>query len=266
MAEVAGVEEFRPGVPHDVALMNWPRQDYAAESLLDRTPETSRGFCRAPSRRRLSFLYWLQQDVPRDRGGRGYPELMLRADAMGTADGLSKYPYIRESRRMWRADGTEQDVVEELQQGPRAKWFADSIGIGFYMVDIHPCGANERGRDAHAAPVSDSDGGAVAQRDAELPAGREEYGGDALDERSVPAASGGMECRRIRAMIAAMQLELGAGQSRSKYRRELAHAGVPLVWFDDIGPDHPAFAAIQISAIAACILCGPDLPPRPTLR
>ena len=32
------------------------------------------------------------------------------------------------------------------QSGPRARWFADSVGVGFYMVDIHPCGASERGR------------------------------------------------------------------------------------------------------------------------
>ena len=41
---------------------------------------------------------------------------------------------------------TEQDIIKDTQPGPRATLFEDSVGIGFYMVDIHPCGANERGR------------------------------------------------------------------------------------------------------------------------
>ncbi|MBK5293238.1 MAG: hypothetical protein JJE04_16385, partial [Acidobacteriia bacterium] len=32
-------------------------------------------------------------------------------------------------------------------------------------------------------------------------------------------------------------------------QRELAQAGVPLVWFDDLRMDHPAFAAIQLAAV-----------------
>ncbi len=65
--------------------------------------------------------------------------MRLRKDEMGTADGFSKYPYIRESRRMLaRGRITEQDIVEEFQAGPRAQSFDDSIGTGFYMVDIHP--------------------------------------------------------------------------------------------------------------------------------
>ena len=68
---------------------------------------------------------------------------------MDTTDGFSKYPYIRESRRIVaRARVAEQDIVivEDTQPGPRARLFDDSVGVGFYMVDIHPCGANERGR------------------------------------------------------------------------------------------------------------------------
>ncbi len=36
-------KNFADGVPHDVALINWPHQDYAAESPLDRTPEELAG-------------------------------------------------------------------------------------------------------------------------------------------------------------------------------------------------------------------------------
>ena len=107
---------FERGVPHDIALINWPRQDYAAESPLDRAPlELSRILQRAKQTSQ-AFLCWLAGLAP---------ELRLRADVMGTVDGMSKYPYIRESRRILaRTRVAEQDIVDEYQTGPRARWFA----------------------------------------------------------------------------------------------------------------------------------------------
>ena len=48
--------------------MNWPRQDYHDESLLDRTPADTARILQAAKNVSLSFLYWLQNDVPRDDG------------------------------------------------------------------------------------------------------------------------------------------------------------------------------------------------------
>ena len=97
---------------HEIALMNWPRQDYAAESILDREPRRPGTHSQEAKRTSLAFLYWLQHDL-------GHPELTLRPDVMDTADGFSKYPYIRESRRLLaRGRVVEQDIVEEYQARP----------------------------------------------------------------------------------------------------------------------------------------------------
>ena len=115
-----------PEPVNDLALINWPRQDYKDESLLDRTPREQAGILQQAKRLAYSFLYWLQAELPRDEGDGvlGYPELMLRRDQMGSEDGLSKYPYIRESRRIRaRSRVVEQDIVDQYQPGPRAKWF-----------------------------------------------------------------------------------------------------------------------------------------------
>ena len=96
----------------------------------------------------LSLLYWLQTEAPRDDGGQGWPGLRLRNDIMGTSDGLAKYPYIRESRRI-KALKTilEQHcgVKNRMQikgvndaKGLRAKSYPDSVGIGHYQIDLHP--------------------------------------------------------------------------------------------------------------------------------
>ena len=83
----------------------------------------------------------------------GAPELLLRPDVMGTADGLSKHPYIREARRI-RALRTvvEQDVSAEFQRGPRAAHFTDSVGVGWYPIDIHRSGPEDVGVSTRTRP------------------------------------------------------------------------------------------------------------------
>ena len=66
---------------------------------------------------------------------------------MGTEDGLAKYPYIRESRRIRavytvaEADCGRQArsrLTGEPESTVRAKDYPDSIGIGHYNIDLHP--------------------------------------------------------------------------------------------------------------------------------
>jgi hypothetical protein len=254
---------FVSGVPHDLALMNWPRQDYSAESILDRAPEEVANILQRAKQTSLAFLYWLQNDLPRDDGrGRGYPELMLRPDVMQTVDGLSKYPYIRESRRLV-AQGrvVEQDIVDESQPGPRAKWLADSVGVGYYMVDIHPCGANERGRLMMPRPFQIPMAALLPRDTIEnfLPAGKN-IGVTHLTNGAFRLHPVEWNVGESAGMIASLQLERGGRPQPSSVQRELALAGVPLVWFDDLGPDHAAFSAIQLAAIGGAYpMAGPGL-------
>jgi hypothetical protein len=93
----------------------------------------------------LSLLYWIQTEAPRKEGGIGYPGLRLRPDLVGTTDGLAKFAYIRESRRI-KAQFTvvEQHIGVEARknlpepQNMRAEEFSDSVGIGYYRIDLHP--------------------------------------------------------------------------------------------------------------------------------
>jgi hypothetical protein len=254
---------FASGVPHDIALINWPRQDYAAESILERKPEETARILQRAKQASLAFLYWLQNDLPRDDGkGRGYPELMLRPDAMQTADGLSKYPYIRESRRLL-AQGRvlEQDIVDKYQPGPRAKWQPDSVGVGFYMVDIHPCGANERGRMMMPRPFQLPMAALLPRDNVEnfLPAGKN-LGVTHLTNGAFRLHPVEWNVGEAAAMIASLQIERGVRPEAMAVQRELARAGVPLVWFDDLGTEDPDFAAIQFAAIQGVYpLQGPGL-------
>ena len=138
-------DNFQPGFyPGDISLINWPQNDYSAGPLVPANHAVHQ-IARA-RQQSLSLLYWLQTEAPRPDGGTGWKGLRLRPDIVGTEDGLAKYPYIRESRRI-RADFTvlEQHVGTHVRMKEtglardevRAAAFKDSVGIGSYRIDIH---------------------------------------------------------------------------------------------------------------------------------
>lgn len=229
-----------------LALMNWPRQDYAAESLLDRSPQDLARVLQEAKRTSRAFLYWMQHDLQ-------HPEVKLRAEAMGSTDGFAKYPYIRESRRLV-AQGrvVEQDIVDAHQPGPRAKWFDDSVGTGFYMVDIHPCGANERGRMMMPRPFQVPMSTLLPKGSPVnfLPAGKN-IGVTHLTNGAFRLHPIEWMVGEAAGTIAALSLSSGGSLQPAvrTVQADLAKNGVPLVWFDDLPVDHPAFAAIHMAAL-----------------
>jgi hypothetical protein len=112
----------------------------------------------------LSLLYWLQTDA-------GWKGLRLRPDVVGTADGLAKHPYIRESRRI-KAEFTvvEAHVGTEsrrkmLGRGDvAAEKFADSVGVGSYRIDLHPSSGGDNYIDVSSLPFQVPLGALIPQR------------------------------------------------------------------------------------------------------
>jgi hypothetical protein len=130
---------------NDIALINWVSNDYHARGLIDVLPSDADAALDEAKRLSLGFLHWLHTECPRDDGGRGYPELKLRADITDTADGLAAAPYVRESRRIIaRTRITAPDITAETQPGATARIYPDSVGIGWYAMDLHPCVGNPR--------------------------------------------------------------------------------------------------------------------------
>jgi FAD dependent oxidoreductase len=138
---------FQPGaVPTDITIVNWPMNDYFVGPLYEIERNDAARHLQRGKQLSLSLLYWLQTEAARPDGGAGWRGLRLRPDVVGTADGLAKSPYIRESRRI-RAEFTvlEQHVgadaraklLNALAEPITAEPFADSVGIGSYRIDLH---------------------------------------------------------------------------------------------------------------------------------
>ncbi|MCA9837145.1 MAG: FAD-dependent oxidoreductase [Trueperaceae bacterium] len=135
---IFAAEQFNdPRRPNDLALINWPGNDFRFANLIDKPLYQQRKILRQAKDLALGFLYWLQTECPRDEGGYGYPELKLRKDIMGTRDGLAKQPYIRESRRILALETIRADDILEKDRLLRARHFGNSVGIGWYNLDLH---------------------------------------------------------------------------------------------------------------------------------
>jgi hypothetical protein len=134
--------------------------------------EAARNLARA-KQLSLSLLYWLQTEAPLPDGGTGWKGMRLRPDVVGTEDGLAKYPYIRESRRI-RAEFTvlEQHVSTEARMKEtgatraevKAAEFKDSVGIGSYRIDLHPSTGGTNSIDISSLPFQIPLGALLPQR------------------------------------------------------------------------------------------------------
>jgi hypothetical protein len=138
---------FKPDTfSSDITMVNWPQNDYYNGNLIDVSEKEFKTQVDHAKQLSLSLLYWLQTEAPRPDGGKGWPGVRLRKDVLGTEDGMAKYPYIRESRRI-KALFTilEEHVGSENRllvagptEGKKAASFPDSVGVGYYPIDLHP--------------------------------------------------------------------------------------------------------------------------------
>jgi hypothetical protein len=205
--------EFTAPTPGDISMQNWTwgndyRPGTAEDNLIYtrqqlqtlgqlapggwlgglRTSTLNKGEDHA-----LGYFYWLVEGKTDSQLGDGvkkpYPNnrLLTGLDSpMGTEHGLSKYPYIREGRRiigrvspgysngftitetdisradyrsehysqnldsttyrqLWKGiDGREALInrnmdIEAIQRRTRSSIYPDSVGIGHYAIDFHPC-------------------------------------------------------------------------------------------------------------------------------
>lgn len=246
---------FGGHVEHDLSLFNWPGNDYRDRSILDISAVESARALQDAKRVSLGFLHWLQTEAPTTGAGRGAPELRLRPDVMGSADGLCKFPYIRESRRI-RAMKTivEQEVSAHHQPGPRAAHFADSVGIGWYPIDIHRSGKDDVGASCRTRPFQIPLGALLPMRASNLIAGAKNIGTTHITngcyrlhpvEWNIGEAAGALAAFALDEHVGPQAVRERADLLR-RFQHRLLRDGVPIAWLVDVPVDDPAFVGSQL--------------------
>ena len=150
---------------HAVTILNWPQNDYLGGNLIDCSATNRQRYEQEARDLSLSLFHWLQNDAPRPDGGQGYPGLYLVPDVLGTSNGLAMAPYIRESRRIRaRFTVTENHIGKDALGGQRPAPFPDSVGIGYYRIDLHPSCGGDNYIDIAAQPFQIPLGSLLPQR------------------------------------------------------------------------------------------------------
>jgi len=156
----------------DISAVNWPQNDYTLGNLIGVTEKEFKQHVQRAKQLSLSLLYWLQTEAPKPGGGYGWPGLRLRKDIMGTEDGLAKYPYIREARRIKalftvkeeHVGVTNRELVYGKEAAKRSADFYDSIGVGSYHIDLHPSTRGNNYIDFNSLPFQIPLGALLPQR------------------------------------------------------------------------------------------------------
>jgi FAD dependent oxidoreductase len=156
----------------DITVVNWPQNDYMLGNLIGASSAEFNKHIENAKQLSLSLLYWLQTEVPRPDKGYGWPEIRLRSDIMGTDDGMAMYPYIRESRRI-KAEFTileehvgkkNRSLITGETKNITAADFYDSIGVGYYHIDLHPSTAGDNYIDFGSLPFQIPLGALIPKR------------------------------------------------------------------------------------------------------
>ena len=133
--------------PSDITLVNWPQIDYWLGPIVGVPEEEKRRNLDGARQLALSLVYWMQTEAPRHDGkGIGYPGLRMRPDVVDTDDGLAKHVYVREARRIKAEFTVLENHVGALARGKGPlggpEVFRDSVGVGYYRIDLHPSTAS----------------------------------------------------------------------------------------------------------------------------
>ncbi len=294
--------QHSPPAVGDVIEVNWISNDYNAKPIID-VPDSERETALQEAKElSLGFLFWLWYEAPRDPEdpsldpsdeknwstdpatgkNTGWSNLIYRPDVMGTEDGLSMYPYIREARRQ-KALFTVRQQHLLRPRSKRAMLFHDTVGIGHYFLDIHRCDVGcERKRDIEFKHVQLSDGSFGGENSS----GRFQIPFGSLVPRQVDgfmAAAKNIGLTRIAAStyrLHPVEFEIGKaaaaaaciaiadgvqprdiwtsrpGENPDKAEKRLRHLqhvllshDTPLYWNEDCGWDDEHFEAIQWSCL-----------------
>lgn len=257
-------EQFKPGTfSSDLSMINWDSNDVCDQGLLSANPAEQAEALQHGKQVSLAFAWWLQHDVPRDDGkGTGYPDLSIVTAALGSPDGLSQFPYVREARRM-KALRTiyEQDLTTS---GVRAVGFSDSVGIGEYPIDIHACGGSPRL--PPSKPYQIPLGALLSANISNLLAASKNIGTTHITngayrvhptEWAIGSAAGAVAVAAVRGRVTPKQIA-DSSERLHELQWDLLMRGQPLVWFDDVPLDSPFFQAAQFAAVLHLITLRPD--------
>ena len=229
---IANAKNFVPGAyGSDISLVNWPQNDYWLGNLHGGTDFAKH--LRGGKQLSLSLLYWMQTEA-------GFKGLRLRHDVAGTEDGLAKYPYIRESRRIQAMFTVLEQHVGTDARKPLtvAETFADSVGVGSYRIDLHPSSGGDNYVDVSSLPFQIPMGALIPKRVENVLAACKNLGVTHITngcyrlhpvEWNIGESAGMLAAEAVRLGVSPRAIR-GAAKRLQAFQARLEAQGVELAW------------------------------------
>jgi hypothetical protein len=215
-----------------------------------------------------AYLYWLQTEAPRDDGsGSGYPNLMVRTDIFGSADGTAPQAYIRESRRIAKpvVRVLEQHISVTAAQSSLARApmnFSDSCGICMYGIDVHQIygppgtpwigGIDVKPFQIPLGALIPTDASNVIMACKNIGATHITSGAYRVHpgEWAIGEAVGTLAAYCVGQAVTPGQMH-GNGARIAAYQLRLLEYGAPIFWWDDVSfeTDPKTFAAANLAGV-----------------
>ena len=255
-------DRFDGSVAHDLTLFNWPGNDYRDRSILEGGALAAAQALQDAKRVSLGFLHWLQTEAPADgrspRRARAAPARRRHGHGRWALE-ASLHPRVAPHPCAARRSSSRR-CRRATRPGPRAAHFADSVGVGWYPIDIHRSGPDDIGASCRTKPFQIPLGALLPVRVANLIAGAKNIGTTHITngcyrlhpvEWNVGEAAGALAAFAIENDVAPASVR-ETPDLLARFQRRLLERGVPLVWPDDpdAGPrpdaDDPAFARNQL--------------------
>ncbi len=229
----------------DISLINWGQNDFFLGPIIGVSNEERKKNLYLAKQLSLSLLYWMQTEAPRLDGKLGYPGLRLRKDIVGTKDGMAKYPYVREGRRLkaqtrivmqhvspeWRKGNLKGDLAEQSEPYP------DSVGIGHYLyMDLHARTGGKDGKEASCYPFRIPAGALIPQRMTNVLAGSKNLGTTQMTNGCYRLHTVEWAIGEAAGALAALSVSKGEPPEQVRQRhladlqKSLADLGCPLDW------------------------------------
>ncbi|SDE35329.1 FAD-dependent oxidoreductase [Glycomyces harbinensis] len=245
----------------EITLVNWPQIDYWELPLHGVSPEERERALEGARSLTRSFLYWMQTEAPRHDGGTGYPELRPRGDVTGTADGFAKEVYVRESRRIRALFTVTEGHIGRQMRGVDAgsEIFADSVGTGYYRIDLHPSTSGRNYVDIDCFPFQIPLGALIPADADNFVAANKNIGTTHITngayrlhpvEWSIGEAVGALTARVVATGLNPAQIREDPQQLAQLQRVLTDDLGVTLAWPEEIRTGGPAFDRVPTNAVA----------------
>ena len=168
----------------------------------------------------------------------------------------------------WRTGAcTEQDLSAACQVGARAAPFDDSVGVGWYPIDLHRCVGNpDVALFEPTRPFQVPLGSLLPLQPNNLLAACKNIGTTHLSngayrlhptEWAIGEAAGTLAAYCLKETCTPLEVL----QNRPRLRRfqlRLLRDGAPIAWTVDVPPEHPLFISAQLLVVAGAIVPGSE--------